>query len=474
MKRLSLLPLALFSGAYLHASTLSVYQDKALYSYIPKSSFIGVSTGITAKCDGETVTTHAIATCPGGKRLCKDLNLLKKSANTLQALQFNDQILDKMIMLPQPIEIDAGEWIKAAKQIGKEKASLFQEIKEEKETLTVLQQILSRQTHSQKAMVSDAICSSDMTLTLPRNYITFSSMYEADLSDKKTLTVTQHLSLTNRSGVDIEAESAMFYYRSANQYVRPLHFNPWIVRKYDPELRINKMKRASVASMNDAPMMEVTAMNASVPKQIRATQVDTREYKIADLELPSSGVPVDVPVSQWTVPMSCGLKTYPYMNTRAFEVCSFTPKFQIEKNQWKLMSDKVIVNEKAQGQYYDGKYDLYTKVDQDIQILRKRIVKNERETGIFGTTVRKKDGFVLTLTNKSDTKKSMTVVDRIPTSTNDEIEVKLLALKSSKKVKYTIDKEGKIEMNITLDPKENRKIEVVFEIAYDKALKVRY
>jgi len=474
MKRLALLPLFFLAPHYLQSSALSVYQDKALYTYAAKNSFIGISTGITANCEGEAMMISAIATCPGNKRLCKDLKRLKVSSMKLSELQFNDQILDKMIALPQPLEIDASAWIKAAQNLGKEKAALLEEITEGKATLNAARQHFNRQAPSTEVLVSETICGGEITLTLPPRYIYFSSRYEADISAEKMLTVTQYLSLVNRSGVDINADTAMFYYRSANQYVRPQHFNPWIVRKYEPRPTIKRMKRASVTTMNDAPMMEVSAMDVSVPKQISATKVDTREYKIEGLELPSSGVPVDVSVSKWTVPMHCKLKTYPYLNRQAFEVCTFTPKFQIENNQWKLMSDKVIVNEKAQGQYYDGKYDLYTKVDQDIQVVRKRMVKNERETGIFGTTVRKKDGFVLTLTNKSDKPKTITVTDRIPTSTNDAIEVKLLALKSSKRVDYTMDKEGKIEMNITLDPKENKKIEVVFEIAYDKALKVRY
>ena len=56
-----------------------------------------------------------------------------------------------------------------------------------------------------------------------------------------------------------------------------------------------------------------------------------------------------------------------------------------------------MINENAVGEYRDGKYDLYTKVEEDIKIVRKPIVNKERETGIFGGTARKKDGFTLTL-----------------------------------------------------------------------------
>ena len=68
----------------------------------------------------------------------------------------------------------------------------------------------------------------------------------------------------------------------------------------------------------------------------------------------------------------------------------------------------------------------------------------------------------------------LTVIERIPTSTTDEIKVKLLEVTSAKKVNYKVLEEGQIEMSITLDAQESKKVEVLFEITYDKDVKVRY
>ena len=78
------------------------------------------------------------------------------------------------------------------------------------------------------------------------------------------------------------------------------------------------------------------------------------------------------------------------------------------------------------------------------------------------------------MTNKSDKSKTITLVDRIPASTTDEIEVKLLEVRSDRKVNYNMLKDGKIEMKITLSGQESKKIEVLFEISYDKDLKISY
>jgi hypothetical protein len=265
----------------------------------------------------------------------------------------------------------------------------------------------------------------------------------------------------------------MFYYRSANQYVAPTHFSAWIINKNEPRLAsapINVMAKKAIADMS---MMAEKSVAAPMVAPV-ASYEDAREYKIKNLTLPSTGVPLEAQVLTWKAPLVCEIRTYPYENTKAFHVCSFVPKYQIDNNRWKVKSTNEIVNENAIGEYRKDAYDLYIKVEDDIQIERKPIVNNERETGVFGGTVRKKDGFTLTLINKSDTIKTIVLTERIPTSTTEKITSKLLSINSEKKVDYKILEDGQIEMNLTLEPNENKKIKVLFEVSYDKDLQVSY
>ncbi len=468
------LSLVLLTGSMAYSSSLSVYQDQSIYNYSAKSSFIGLTKGVKAKCDGNTVGLHVISSCPTDKRLCKDLISLKKTEQKLNSIKLNSKVLEQLISLPQPTSFDADSWVKSAKIVGEEQAKLFEEAKKSTEELKFKQRAFQKQAPSKSPFISSEICSNDMELTLPYSYISFSTSYEADIENEKEVKVTQYISLINRSGIDIEADTAMFYYRSANQYVRPVHFNPWIVGKYEPRPKRKLSKRSMVQKMEMNSMaMADEVMIAASPAPV-ASYMDAREYKIENLTLPSTGIPIDVQVTSWNTPLNCEIKAYPYTNTKVFKVCSFEPKQQIDSNEWKVKSAKVTINENAVGEYRNGKYNLYTKVEEDIKILRKPIVKKERKTGIFGGTARKKDGFVLTLTNKSNKSKILTLIDRIPASTTDEIEVKLLGIKSDKKVNYKKLKEGKIEMKITLAAKESKKIEVLFEISYDKDLKISY
>jgi len=464
---------SLTSGLAL-ASSLAVYQDTTLYTLSSKDTFIGFASNITAKCKGRVAALEPMVDCPEDVRLCKELSTLKSTAQKLKATQANISVLNTFISLPQPTSLDAGNWIEAAQRIGTEQARLStQETLLKKEYLLQVQ-TFKKQAPSQQVLYLKKECTDDLELTLPYGQVAFSTYYEAEIGKGEAIEVTQYLSVTNRSGIDMEAEDAMFYYRQAYRYIPPVHFSPWIVSKYIPRPQRNYITKSAPRSMKmgEAAMVDLSvASDAPAPV---AQYLSAREYKVEHLSLPSTGEPVNVEVVSWKVPLKCELRAYPYRNNTAFTVCSFKPKTQIERNSWKVRRNDRIINDRAVGEYDEGIYRLYTEMDPDMKIERKPLVKRERTTGIFGSTVRKRDGYTLTLTNKSDKTKEMIVTERIPTSTTEEIKVKLLSVKSERKVDHKVSKEGKIEMHILLKAHETKKIEVLFEISYDKELKINY
>jgi len=464
-----------FTGTLGYASSLAVYQDNSFYSYTPKTNFIGFTQNVKAKCEGSTLSLVPMLNCPPASRLCQVLSTVESTKEALNVVTANSKVLEQFISLPQPKSIDAKRWINSAKLLGKEEARLAEKQIDLNKKLQQEKMVFSKQAPSQEAKKSAKSCAKNLELTLPYGQVSFSTSYEANI-EEKVLAVTQYLHITNRSGIDIKADVANFYYRSAKQYVRPIHFSPWIVSKVVPRpKRMAKSKSRRLFEEDSLPMMSMAMEEIEVPLvEPVATYEDAREYKINNLTLPSSGVPLDVKVLTWETALACEIKAYPYANASAFEVCSFTPKYQIDDNRWKVLTGSEVINGKAIGEYREKSYDIYTKVDDDIQIEREAIVQRERETGIFGGTARKKDGFTLTLTNKANKIKTLTIVERIPTSSTTEITSKLLSITSKKKVKYTMLKNGEIEMPITLAANESRKIEVLFELSYDKDIKVKY
>ena len=251
------LSILLLSGGFGYASSLSVYQDKTFYNFTPKNNDIGFAKGVKAKCKGTAMPLSFISTCPSDDRLCQLLTSLKDTEQKVQVVQENTKVLAQLISLPQPTTFDANAWIESAKRRGEEQAKILSKKKLLEEEVQVKQRAFRKQAPSKQYLQTDKTCNKEMELTIPYGYVSFSTEYEAQIEDEKEITVTQYLSITNRSGIDIEAETAMFYYRSSNQYIHPIHFTPWIVSKHVPTPKpVYKQAMAKKARMDMAMIDE--------------------------------------------------------------------------------------------------------------------------------------------------------------------------------------------------------------------------
>ena len=449
------------------ASTLSVYQDRSIYSYLPTSDFIGLSKNIAAKCEGESVPLKIMSECPPSERLCSELYTKIEAVEAqLHENSLETKLLDKLVILPKPDSFDAPKAIAAAKAVAKEQTRLFKEKEKLTQQIKQLKAELSRQTRASIPVGLKYPCKSMLSVEMPYGYISFETEYTATLLSDSQIEVKQNLAIRNRSGIDIEAQEASFFHRPSMQYLRPVHFRPWVVRERQPFPKKRMLQKTMLA--ND---MEAAAPVPVAAESMKAHYERSREYTLKELKLPSDGLKKKVPVMQWQVPAVCQTELYAYRNQHAYKVCSFSPKFQIEQHRWRVYQNGSIINEKASGEYDGKRYRLYISNDEDIEVQRKPVVDKEKESGIFGGTIRKKDGFELTITNKSKEPKKVFVTERIPTSATDKIEVRLLSVTGNS---YRLLKDGKIEMEISLPPKSHKRIEVLFEISYDKDLKVTY
>lgn len=468
MKKVYPYLMAIAGTVTISASSLEVYRDSAVYTYHPSSDFVGISTGIEATCKGNPVELVQKTECPGNERICRPYEAIVDGALRLDEITSNSKILDQILSIHKINTLDAATILRSAREISKEKATLDVQAKTAETDLKLQEDLLRRQTEASLPLFYTQRCESPVKLTFGYGMIGFEGYYEADISSQGEIRVTQYLSIINRSGVDIKADDAMFYYRQGKQYVRPGYFSPWIVSEYQPPVAYARKEMAAMKASEAKYVMEPAV--AAAPVSPQATYNDAREFGISGLTLPSTGIPVNAAVISWTAPMECALHLYAYENTDVYEACMFTPSKQIEFNQWKIKKGEETINSSARGEYLDEKYSLFTKIDPDIQVIRKPIVHKENDTGFFGSTVRKKDGYTVELVNKSDKVKKIRMTERIPASTTEKIEVKLLSVNTE----YKMLKDGRIDMEITLSPKESKKIEVMFEVAYDKDLKIRY
>jgi hypothetical protein len=212
--------------------------------------------------------------------------------------------------------------------------------------------------------------------------------------------------------------------------------------------------------------------SVAVPTLAATRTVGYRDYAIGRVELPSTGEEVRGRTASYEAALRCEEISYPWRDSRVYVACRFTPKQPIEIDRWLLKKGRRIVSDSAYGEYDKGKYLLFVDRDDEVVIRRRRLVEKERSSGIFGGKIRKKDGYMLVLENKSDQQKTVKIVERIPRSTTEKIKVKLLKLEGA--IRESLDEDGKLVMQVVLAPREHKEVKVLFELSYDKDLKIRY
>ncbi len=457
--------------SFAFCASLDIYQDGAKYRTIPTERYLGFTKGVSAFCEGKELSLTKSGKCSPKERLCK----LRDEVQVLQAeetsMRYASEALEKMLSLVKPTEIDASKWIDAATKIGKQKSELLAEQQRLSEAIQAKRQLFSRQAPSTKPLFLQKKCAGGLELTIPGGMIGARLLYEADTSDPAAITIRQYIALSNHSGIDIVAKEAHLYARSYRVYLKPQAFSPWIAqrapeRRYTKSRAVNKIAYAETVMAEDmAPVTLATNVGAVM-------HTGYKNYQLSGIELPSTGEEIRVKVADYTVLARCELVSYPYSDPQVYRACSFSPKSPIESHRWRIEKQKRLVSDQAYGTYRDGKYLLNVNREEELLIDRKPIVKRDRSNGIFGGSIRKKDGFVLQVTNLSSETKTVKITERIPTSTTDKIKVKLLKVEGADS--HTLQKDGRVELLVSLAPKAHKEIRVMFELRYDKETKVVY
>jgi hypothetical protein len=456
-------------GTRLALGSLEIYEDGVKYRYIPVDNYVGFVRGASALCGEREIALISRQQCPEAKRLCKEKKHLDELEMERQSIEDTLSIIDRWITSAKLNNLEATKWIGAAEKIGKRRAEWQKRQQEMDAEVQSVRQRFQRQVSSNTPSFLSRLCKEELELTLPAGLIDIRLINVAALGEKK-LSISHELSLRNRSGVDISSKDARIYARKFRRTLRPLHFNPWIVR---PRPKKGTSRIGAPLSTSRVRLMKKVEEEA-MPSPALSTprRLAYRNYAIGHIELPSTGEEVRVPVNRYEVPRRCEEISYPWRDPSVYLACRFSPKTPIEENSWILKEGRRIVSEHTYGEYDRGKYLLYIDRDDTVVIRRRRLVERERSSGIFGGKIRRKDGYTLQINNKSDRQKTIKIVERIPRSTTEAIEVKLLKLQGA--IQESLDEDGKLVMQVVLAPREHKEVKVLFELIYDKELKVRY
>jgi len=130
---------------------------------------------------------------------------------------------------------------------------------------------------------------------------------------------------------------------------------------------------------------------------------------------------------------------------------------------------KTHLSEKKAGE----EFHLSLGADREVMVKREKVKDKVKET-YFGKiqrgTVVRELAYKIMVENMKDRSILLKVVDNIPVSRTDKIEVKELIMNPEPAQKNYRDKEGVMLWEYTLDPEQQQEINIEFVVAYPKGL----
>ena len=131
---------------------------------------------------------------------------------------------------------------------------------------------------------------------------------------------------------------------------------------------------------------------------------------------------------------------------------------------------KTLLAEKRAGEGFD----LALGADREVTVKREKIRDKVKETAFFGKverdTVVREVAYKMTVENLKSVSATVKVLDNMPVSRTDRIEVKDIVITPEPAVKNFNDREGVMLWNLDLAPSEKREINIAFVVSYPKEL----
>ncbi|MGA1847086.1 DUF4139 domain-containing protein [Deferribacter abyssi] len=453
MKKLLITLCLLFAANLGFASTVEIYKDIVIYHTRLSDSFVGFNENIKVLCDGDEYLVY-----PGSevRNSCYLCNLFKKKKlldEQLIYLNYKENVLSSVA---KNYNINDDNSFVLLDKISKE----FAKIKINKDEL--MQQIdkLNRKFKmGAKSKTPFFAEISDCKNTVLEFYgVSFDVVNELVVDqlagNKAKITVYKKINLQNKSGIDINADAANLYFKESGGYQKEFTFTPLVIR---PKEKSKMLFRSATKSSNR--LMSEQKMEKK-----------NRVYTLNSLFLPSDGLKKTFIVNSAVKIADFNLITYPYLSKDVFREITFDTPYDIENNKWRVIIDGEVFSN-VYGKFDNGKYKVFAGKMYDIKITKEKNIDYQESSGFFGNKKKISDGYKIVLTNVGNKSYNLIVIDRVPVSADDRVEVKDVKIDNPS---CRVDEQGKVTCNIEILPNNNVEINVNYTILYDKDIEITY
>ncbi len=445
------------------SASVEIYQDKVKQTLLPKEKFIGFNANIYAydkyndlKIIKQECNESQKKSCISSKKISKLEIKIKSLKNQKDALSLSLTKLSIKINNPE-------QTIYFVEIVSNKIANISNDIKANQNLLII-------EKNKKSSPTQDAYYFEKK----PKNIVNiefrgidFFSEYDLNIDQN---IINHNIVLNNRSGIDIKNSQAKVIDRRLSGLSPNFAFIPRKISQRDINKKNTKKSSISRKISYDIEMITSAALIAK--------KESTRYYKIDNFTLVSNGLNKKYTVEEQKIEISKVLQ-WNVWEKKVFEVVTIPYKTVLESNNINL-----IYNDLKTKKIYprrDGK-NLIINIAQeyDIEVNKKSIPNFSQSKGFINSDTLITNGFKLTLSNLSKNHKKLKIIERIPVSTNEDIEVEFsevweIIKNDRKKVAFSYDKKiGKLELFISLDSEVSRVFEYKYSIRHPKKVRIFY
>lgn len=306
-------------------------------------------------------------------------------------------------------------------------------------------------------------CLSDSKIYVnyPVYNISKSNFYEINAnSNKDNIEIKNSAFITQSSGYDFSNIDINLYTYNYSNQINPRYFTPKYLDVYSPP----------VAYMQeDSMMMEISASKSA--KSVSRLKKSEPKYRYKESSTKSffnasgidlrSGVKTPVLFANDSYTTSSKIEIDGYAASKPFYKVEFKSNKLYSTLNTKLYLDSVYIGQSYQKEIKkDKKSAIYFSEDRFIDV-KKELITDMKEKPFFSISKLKTEKlWKYTITNNHKSKKTITLVERLPISKHEDIKVKLIS-----KTKYTSkDDNGKISYDFEINPNEKKVIEFGYTV----------
>ena len=442
-------------------ASIKIYKNKAELNYTPTSTFIGFNQKMNAtNVDGDLKIMKG--SCHGStSSTCSDINKLYELDNSNKALLREKKVMTQLLNNFYSDYKSAKVNVDYISLMSNAITKLDNKIIANNDEINTIKQIIKLPTVN--PFYFSKLYKNEVKLNF--SGISFYSKYILNI-DKEKLNHSLHVK--NNSGVDITKTTAYIFDRSNYATTPNTSFRASTVSKVQP--RVYKKRNMAKSAMPSVALMDRGLDSLMTPT---VSKTETKNYTIKNFSSKADGVEKKFIVDSKKVKIK-KQTIWRAWQRGVFVQGSFPILDTLEDNK----IDIIYKNSLSKNNFIreeSGKQIFNITQEYDIKVIRKQVPTYTESKGLFNSDTMTKKTIKLQVTNMSSKTKKLTIYDKVPVSTDEDIEVLLNHFKDSKNRDVKIDynkTNGKIVLHVELKPKEHREFTYEYTIRHPKEIKV--